>query len=96
MMSSHLNFLLELIFLHEKKQRSSRYSVKVSSMVAGAKRKLEMIKAEWQESRFSNARPVPVTAKVARGTRCAHLKDAGTPLSGSSLTHHKCGHEFSS
>lgn len=46
MMSSNLNFLLELIFLQEKKKRSSRYSVKVSSMVAGAKRKLEMIKAE--------------------------------------------------
>lgn len=80
MMSSNLNFLLELIFLQKK--RSSRYSVKVSSMVAGAKCKLEMIKAERQESRFSDARPVPVTAKVARGTRCTRLKEAGTPLPG--------------
>lgn len=51
-------------------------------MVAGAKHKLEMIKAERQESGFSDTRPVPVTAKVAWGTRCTHLKEAGTPLPG--------------
>lgn len=44
-------------------KRSSGYSVKVSSKVSGAKHKLEMTETELQESRFSNALPVLVTAE---------------------------------